>query len=230
MNLTVKEVVDLARVELADSTKLYWTDQELLDYLNEGRDAILVGIPRIYETTEIVTLLEGPRQSLPNASQRLFNVQENITADSRRFVTPTNRETLSRVRPGWRGEDASDEIFHYVYVETEPTIYEVYPPAMAGTQVRISYAKPPVKLTISTDYTPGTTILTAERELARALVHFVVGKAFAKQSDTSPDAGQRSQQAMGMFTALVQAEDAGKRDSSHNTTAIGGKPTEATNR
>jgi hypothetical protein len=229
MNLTAAEVCNLARIEVQDSTKEFWTDQELLDYLNEGRDTLYMAVPRVYEVAETATLVEGARQTLPNASKRLFGLIENLTAESRRLITPINRETLTRLRPSWRGEDPSDEILHFSYVETEPTVYETYPPAMAGTQVRISYARPPTKLALVEAALP-TTALTSEAELARALVQYVVGKAFAKQSDTSPDAGQRSQAAFGMFMQMIGAEDAGKRDSSPNTLAIAGKPTEATNR
>lgn len=229
MILTAAEVCNLARVELQDSTKEFWTDQELLDYLNEARDALCTAVPRIYETTEVVTLVEGVRQTLPNNSKRLMNVQENVTADSRRFCTPINRELLTRLRPSWRGEDASDEILHYVYVESEPTVYEVYPPAMAGTQVRISYSRPPTKMVLDAGALP-TTQLTQEAELARALAQYVVHKGFAKEADQSPDAGQRSQAALAMFIQMIGAEGSGKRDSSPNTTAIAGKPTEATNR
>lgn len=229
MNLTIADVASLARVELQDAAKDYWTDQELLDYVNEARDVLYMAVPRVYEITETFTLVEGARQTLPNGSKRLFNLLENMTADSKRFITPMNRELITRLRPGWRAEDSSDEILHFAYVETEPTVYEVYPPAIVGTQVKGSYAKPPVKAVLDGGNLP-TTALTNEGELARALVQYVVGKAFAKQSDTSPDAGQRSQAAMGLFMQMVGAEDAGKRDSSPNTTAIAGKPTETTNR
>lgn len=230
MILTAADVCNLARTELQDASKKFWSDQELLDYLNDGRDAMYMAAPRVYEFTEVVTLAEGSRQTLPNNSKRLMNLQENVTADSKRFCTPINRELLTRLRPGWRGEDASDEILHYVYVESEPTVYEVYPPAMAGTQVRMSYAKPPAKLVLGVGDALPTTSLTEEAELARALIQYVLAKAFTKQSDTSPDAGQRAQAAMAMFTTMIGAEESGKRDSSPNTTAIAGKATEATNR
>lgn len=228
MILTVKQVVDLARVDQQDGEKAFWTDAELVDHINDGRDVLYLGIPRLYETTEIVALAAGVRQTLPNASRRLFGLLENITADSRRVVTPANRELMARIRPAWRAEDESDEILHFVYVETEPTIYEVYPPAIAGTQVRISYARPPARLPASayTDETP----LTQEAEMGRALVHYVLHRAYFKQSDTNAQAAQRSQAALATFQGFIQAEEIGKRDSSPNTLAIAGKPTEATNR
>lgn len=229
MILTAADACNEARVRLGDGAKKFWTDAELLDYLNTARDALSLALPRIYETTETITLAEGARQTLPNGSKRLFGLIENMTAESRRIITPINRETLSRVRPAWRSEDASDEILHFSYVETEPTVYEVFPPAMAGTQVRMSYSRPPSKLLMDGGSLPATA-LAAESEMARALQEYIVGLAYAKQSDTSPDAGQRSQAAFAMFSQFIQAEEVGKRDSSPNTLAIAGKPTEATNR
>lgn len=225
---TVKEIADLARVELQDASKKFWTDADLVEYMNGGRQLLYLGVPRLYETTEVVTLVEGARQTLPNASRRLMGLLENVTADSRRVITPIKRELLSRIRPAWRAEDPSDEILHFDYTETEPTVYETYPPAMAGTQVRMSYAKPPVKL-VAGDYA-AMTPLTAEADMAESLIHWLVHRAFAKGSDTSPDAGARSAAALQTFQAMIQAEESGKVDSSPNTLAIAGKPTEATNR
>ena len=76
MNLTIADVANLARVELQDAAKDYWTDQELLDYVNEARDVLYMAVPRIYEITETFTLVEGSRQTLPNSSKRLFNLLE----------------------------------------------------------------------------------------------------------------------------------------------------------
>jgi hypothetical protein len=225
---TVKEIVDLARVELQDAPKKFYSDAELVEYMNGGRQLMYVGVPRLYEVTEVMALSEGSRQTVPNASRRLIGLIENVTADSRRVITPIKRDLLSRIRPSWRAEDPSDEILHFDYTETEPTVFETYPPAMAGTQVRISYAKPPVKL-LAADYTAETP-LTAEADMGEALIHWVVHRAFAKQSDTSPDAGQRSAAALQAFNTMIGAEATGKMDSSPNTLAIAGKPTEATNR
>lgn len=225
---TAAQICNDARALLLDADKAYWSDQELLDYLNNGRDMLYLGLPRLYQVTEQQTLVAGTLQTVPGASRFLFGLLRNVSADGSRSITPINRELLMRIRPGWRGEDQSDEILHYVYVETEPTVFETYPPAVAGTTVMTSYALPPARLALSGGALPATVL--AEGEMARALQHYVLHMAYMKQSDASPDAGQRAGAELEKFQAFIQAEEVGKRDSSPNTLAIGAKPTEATNR
>lgn len=218
--MTVLEVVTEVRAQLQDASKRYWSDAELVDYLVDGRMALYSIKPEVYETTEEVTLVAGPMQTLPNGSDVLFRPLHNVTAVSQREITTVDGQLLARARPRWRSQAEADEIVHVLYRDTEPKVYEVYPPAKAGTKIKLSYAKPPEQL--DTDDLVGTSpALTAEGDLAWALIAYCLHRAFAKQADTSPDAGQMSGHYLQLFTMRVGGETQGKATGSTNATARG---------
>lgn len=226
MTLTIKQVVEQARADLQDASKRYWSDQELVDYVNDGRRVLYAAKFDVYEATEDVTLVEGAHQTLPNGSSALLRPIANVTAISKRAITTVDEQLLSRARPRWRSQAPSDEIVHVMYRELEPRKYEVYPPAKAGTQITISYAKPPVDFVVA-DLTAPSVALTAEAELAGALIDYVMHRALAKQADTSPDAGQMSGDRLKLFLTKIGAEDQAKALRSTNATTRGMKEKQA---
>lgn len=221
MLLTIKQVVDQARAQLQDAAKRYWSDQELVDYANDGRRMLYATQPEVYESTEDVTLIEGARQALPNGSNKLFRPIANVSALSQRAITTIDAELLGRSRPRWRAEGAADEIVHVMYRELEPKVYDTYPPAKAGTQIKISYAKPPTDFTTADLAASPPPTLTAEGELASALIDYVLHRAFGKQADTSPDAGQMSGDYLKLFLSKIGAEDQATVGRSTNATTRG---------
>lgn len=226
MIITIKQAIDQARVQLADASKRYWSDADLLDYANQGRSLIYKFAPKVYETTEAVTLVEGSRQTLPNDSSLMFRPIENVSALSQRAITAVDGELLARARPRWRSEAPADEIVHVLYRESEPKVYETYPPAAAGTVIRISYARPPEPLDAG-DLSGDSVELTAEGELGEALIDYIISRGFGKQADTSPDAGQMSGDYLKLFLTKVGTDDAIKMAKGVNATTRGTRPANA---
>lgn len=204
---TIKYIVDEARAVLQDARKAYWTDAELLAYANGGRLVLYATKPRLYEVTEPVTLQAGTLQSLPNGSEHLFTPLDNLLASSRRGITMIDEQLLVRARPRWRAERESDVILHVIYRESSPRSYEVYPPAMAGTQIRLSYARPPAEITLTQLDDPNPPELTEEGSDADALIDYVLHRAYGKQADTVPDAGQLSGDYLKLFMTKIAGED-----------------------
>lgn len=220
--LTVKNYAERVRNQIQDASKRYWSDQDLVDYLNDGRNLLYSLSPKVYETTADVTLVDGTRQSLPDASNVFLRAIANVSAISQRAISTVDGELLARGRPRWRTEAARDEIVHVMYRDTEPRVYEVYPPAAAGTVIKISYAKPPAAYVLA-DLTDPSPTLSAEADLGEALVDYGLHRAFGKQADTSPDAGQMSGDYLKLFLTKVGTEEAAKMAKSTNATARGMK-------
>ncbi len=221
MLLTIKQIVDQARAQLQDASKRYWSDQDLVDYVNDGRRVLYDTQPELYETTAAVDLVEGHRQTLPDGSDLLLRPIDNVTAISQRSITTIDGELLGRARPRWRSEALATEIVHIMYRDLEPKVYEVYPPAVAGTRIRISYAKPPTDFALADLSASPVPTLTAEGALAGALIDYVLHRAFGKQADTSPDAGQMSGDYLRLFLTKIGAEDQAKALRSTNATTRG---------
>ena len=223
--LSLEEILKQIRGLIFDASKRYWSNQEILDGLNDGRRTLYTMKPRVYEATEAVTLVAGHRQTLPNDSTFFFTAIDNITAPSQRGITPISRELLTRVRPRWRTESKSNEIAHVMYVETSPAVYVVYPPAKAGTQIRISYAKRPIEVN-QADLAEGLAtpiLLVNERAEAGGLIDYAIHRCLLKEADASPKAALRSEHFKALAIAKFSGESSGKAKSNPNITAIGGQ-------
>lgn len=220
MLATAADIVWAARSQLQDARKAYWSDDELRGYVNSGRTVLFSVKPGIYEATEAVTLVQGFRQGLPNGSNLLFRPLDNLSNIGQRAITTIDGQLLARSRPRWRTMEPTDEIVHVMYDIASPKVYECYPPAKAGTQIRISYAKPPVGIEASAM----ATVLEPEGVHADALVDYCLHRAFAKQSDTSPDAGQMSGDYLKIFMNKITGEEQSQSNRSTNATTRGMRP------
>ena len=185
---------------LQDAGYDYWEKAELLRWLSDFRlDAYKIR-PDLYEKSEKVVLVEGVTQTLPNDSSFLFSVSHNTSSPRKRVVTLASSSVLDRVRPHWRSMAPMPEIQHYLHDQREPKTFEVYPPARAGVEVQISYAKPPAAITGDNDE------LTEEGVYATAAVDYVLYRAFLKEADTVPAFHQRAMQHFAMAQAVLTGD------------------------
>ncbi|MFM1891827.1 MAG: Serratia phage Parlo, partial [Pseudomonadota bacterium] len=74
---TAADLIDLATGLLEDPGNDVWGRTELLEYLNDGLKALAAKRPDEFVTTAVVTLVEGPRQSLPDAYVALLRPLSN---------------------------------------------------------------------------------------------------------------------------------------------------------
>lgn len=224
---TIKAVLDSARRTWADENTgdpTFWSDVALLEYLNDGRKDLYGAKPSLYEVTQDVTLLAGWRHSLPNGSKKLFRIIHNVSHEERRDITVVDREILGRSRPKWRWELTSDEMLHYMYTGTEPSVFECYPPLDAGVVVRMSYARPPVDYTLDQLNGISPPTLDAEAELAVALIDYVLHRMYQKQADTAPGYAQRSEAHLALFSGRVSGTEQSRQASNPNVTTRASNP------
>lgn len=200
--MKVSEVLDRVSYILQDDSKTYWSQVELMRWLNDGRSDACKLRPDLYESTETLPLVAGFRQTLPNNSRQLFDVTRNVSSAKMRQITLIDDKALARVRPNWRSGTPSAEIQHYLYDPRRAEQFDIFPPASAGVTVEISYAKPPTPIADGAL----TTDLVEEGEFASALVDYVCYRAFLKESDTNPQSGQRASNHLQLFTQTLQAE------------------------
>lgn len=195
--MKASDVITRAQDILQDAGADYWSADELLRWLNDGRLDAYKLRPDLYESTEEVTLAEGVRQELPGNSQWLFEVVRNVTALKQRHISVVEAGALARVRPNWRSQPKTTEILHYMYDERDPAHFDIYPPARAAVKVEISYAKVPVALA------DDTVELVQEGVYATALVDYVLYRAFLKEADTVPAFHQRAMQHLQVAQATL---------------------------
>lgn len=141
MTILVNEILTRASVLLNDINGVRWTPTELIDWLNEGQQALA----KIKADTKVVTapatLVAGALQSLPADGLSLIGVMENVGGSA---VTPCDKAALDLFSPGWITRPTASKVIHWMPGE-KPETYYVYPAQSATpAQVRISYAARPV--------------------------------------------------------------------------------------
>lgn len=213
-------VIDSAATTLFDADHTYWPLSEKVLYLNEGRQALALARPDLYQVQGTLTLAAGVRQTLPAGASKLLRITHNVSHADRFAITPTSEAGLARFIPHWRADTQQDEVLHYLYDETEARSFDVYPPAKAGVQVAGHWVATPAAIA-QADL--ATTELEPERELAIALIEYVCARAFAKEGESNPALLERSQGHMQRFAQMVGAEAQAKTATSPNTTAPGAR-------
>lgn len=214
--MKASEVITRAQKPLMDNN-VHWANDELLDYLNQGRAELYAYRPDIYESTVDVTLVLGNDQVLPFGSRKMLRLLGNVSHPEQRDIYMANEQMLGRVRPRWRNEPPNTEIQHVIYDETAPTRFQVYPPSKEGVVIGMSLAVPPDELTqaqlASTDL--------IEAELAYGLIDYVMYRAYLKETDATPVVQSTMQAHQQAWQALLGGDLSTAMRISPNATAPG---------
>lgn len=217
MNYTGSMIIARVRDVLQDAGATAWPNVELERWLNDARSRTYELRPDLFAVDVDVTCVDGPTQTLPDGGKRLLEPRFNVSHRSKRQITMIGEDQLARFRPGWRTLRRSAEILHVMYDEADGASFDVYPPAIAGTVIKVGHAKPPAAAN-------SATTLTEEGELAIHYVDYVLARAFQKESDTVPAFFQRAAQHMGAYEAGLGSGLQVKVASSPNAQKEGGVP------
>lgn len=199
--MKVSDVISRARSILndADATGYRWTDQELIDAINDAQGLIAIHRPDCFPVNEVLTLAAGSKQSIPSGGYRLLDVIRNIGSDGTtpgRAIRPTDRDTLDAYDPYWHTNSKKSEIKNSVYDERNPSSFWVNPPALAGTKVEILFAKRPTAVTAANND------LTIADAYFEGILLFVLFRAYAKESDFGGNA-QLAASYLSLFASLM---------------------------
>lgn len=199
--MKVSDVISRVRSILndADATGYRWTDQELIDAVNDAQGVIAIYRPDCFSVNEVITLVAGSKQSIPAAGHRLLDVIRNIGANGTtpgRAIRPTDRDTLDAYDPYWHTNSQKSEIKNSVYDERNPKSFWVNPPASAGTKVEILYAKRPTTLTTTNDD------LAISDAYFEAVLLFTLFRAYAKEADYAGNA-QLASSYLSLFASML---------------------------
>jgi hypothetical protein len=198
----LRRVVDT----LGDTTSIKWTIDRLVRYLNDGQRAILTLRPDALNTSTVLELVSGHKQSLPPNGEKLITVLANANGN-RRAVSETSLKVLDASVPNWRSMDPTQEILHYMYDPREPRRFDVYPPADDGAALDIEYAALPVDIVEPAPgqlYTAVTGNISVGDLFATPLGEYVLYRCHAEFSEEAQI--QRAQAHLGAFTQLLGAE------------------------
>ena len=156
-----------------------WTDAELMRWINDSRMAILTRKPSACAKIATIQLAQGTHQTIPSDGTQLFDVINNMGDDGLtpgRSIRRTDRQNIDDDDLYWHKATAKAEISQFTYDDRIPKEFFVWPPAIAGTSVRISYAAIPQAVATKAD------TLEIGLECMDAVVNYVAYRAKAKDS------------------------------------------------
>jgi hypothetical protein len=205
--VTAQSIIDRAQVLLQDTVKVRWPDAELLTWLNEGQQAIVVLKPTAYVRSVAVQLVAGTKQSLPADGIQLIDIVRNMGTDGLtpgRAVRIVTREVMDAQTPSWHVSPVSHIVKHYMYSALDPNTFYVYPrqPASGFGYVEMAYgARPPAVAAV------GNTI-SVDDIYQTALLDYVLYRAYSKDTEfaDSGRAGVRQQAFVSAIVGKAQAE------------------------
>lgn len=182
--IPVQDIIDRVTDLLLDKDRgddeARWKDDELVRWINDSRMAILVRRPSACSKVANLILDAGTQQNIPADGVVLLDVIRNMGVDGTtigRAIRRTDRQNIDDVDPDWHIATGSAVISQYTYDDRTPYIFFVSPPAIAGTQVAISYAAIPAEIAATTD------TLEIGLENLDAVVNYVAYRAKSKDSE-----------------------------------------------
>jgi hypothetical protein len=170
---------------LNDEDRVRWPVEERIRWMNDALGAILVRKPGALGKREVVALVAGTYQTIPESGSILLDVVRNIAANGTTPGYPirrTDRQLLDDTDPTWHTGTQKAKVLHYTFDDRVPKVFYVYPPALVGTKVEMLYAALPDAVDDAADY------MDIGPEYTEAVVNYVCYRANSKDSEFSQGA------------------------------------------
>lgn len=206
MTVTVQSVVDRAQTVLQDTTGVRWpVVAELVLWVNDAQREIALLKPDASAVNATVTLATGTKQAIPSAGNRLLGVVRNMSAASggtgKRAVRLVDRAVLDSQTPDWHDPTVTGSaahtavVKHFIYDETNPRNFYVYPGVAGNAYLEILYSSNPVTVAQSGN-------LSIPDIFANAVMNYVLYMAYMKDAEYASNA-QRASSHFQLFVTSV---------------------------
>lgn len=211
MPVLASTIIDRVRNQLIDTASVQrWSDGELLGWLSEGQTVIVAAVPDARSVAGTVAMVAGTRQSLPADGIYLLRAIRNTSG---RAVRVVDRDLYDTYNPTWHSATAATEAHTYMFDDSEPTIFYVYPPNNGSGSLEVRYSALPPDLGSTAD------ALSVDAIYYPALTDYLLYRCYQKDSDF--EEGQAlSQVYLSAFTTFVQARVAGKAGENPNANRV----------
>jgi len=210
MTTAAKTIIHRATDMIQDQTSVRWPADELVRWLNDGQNEILVYRPDALNIKATVTLAAGVRQSLDAMNltpkpAKLLDITYNTAPTSKKgAITLTQRQILDAYVPAWHALPGSIDIQHHMFDARDPKSFMTYPPALAGAQVEVMYAGQPTPVAEPASGALWSDVvgdIGVPDINANALLDYILYRAYSKDSEFAGN----EQRAAGHYAAFTQA-------------------------
>jgi hypothetical protein len=206
MTVTVQSVIDRAQTVLQDTTGVRWpVVAELVLWINDAQREVALLKPDASAVNATVTLATGTKQAIPSTGNRLLGVVRNMSAASggtgKRAVRLVDRAVLDSQTPDWHDPTVAGSaahttvVKHFIYDETNPRNFYVYPGVAGNAYLEILYSSNPVTVAQSGN-------LSIPDIFANAIMNYVLYMAYMKDAEFAGNA-QRASSHFQLFTTSV---------------------------
>jgi len=231
MSVSVQSVVDRVQITLQDTTGVRWpVTSELVLWVNDAQREIALFKPDASAKNTTVTLVAGTKQIIPNDGNRLLRVVRNMSAavdgTGARAVRIVDREVLDAQSPTWHdplvtGDAAHGAtVKHYIYDDSNPINFYVYPGVTGSAFVEIIYSANPVSVTQSDN-------LDVPDIYANAVVNYVLYSAYMKDAEYAGNS-QRAANHYQLFMSSITGKSQIDAVTNPNTDLMSAAPRMAT--
>ena len=209
MTVSVQSVIDRVQTVLQDTTGVRWpVVSELVLWINDAQREIALMKPDASAKNETITLATGTKQDIPSGGNRLLKVVRNMSAASngtgKRSVRLVDAEVLNGQTPDWHDPNVTGDaahtniVKHYVYEESNPRNFYVYPGVAGNAYLEIIYSANPDTVAQSGN-------LDIPDIFANAVMNYVLYMAYMKDAEYAGNA-----QRAGTHYQIFQAQVTGK--------------------
>ena len=207
MTVSVQSVIDRVQTVLQDTTGVRWpVTSELVLWVNDAQREIALLKPDASAANETVTLVDGTKQSIPTGGNRLLQVVRNMSgagadATGARSVRLVDRAVLDAQTPDWHdptvGNNAAHGtvVKHYLYDESNPRNFYVYPGVSGAAYLEIIYSANPATVADGDN-------LSVLDIFANAVMNYVLYMAYMKDAEFAGNS-QRASQHWQLFSTSV---------------------------
>ena len=213
MTVTVQSVIDRTQVVLQDTTGVRWPIvSELVFWINDAQREIALIKPDASAVNTTLALVAGTKQEIPSAGNRLLNVVRNMSAASsgtgKRAVRLVDRAVLDSQTADWHDPTVTGSaahttvVKHFIYDETNPRNFYVYPGVAGNAYLEIIYSSNPATVTESGN-------LSIPDIFANAILNYVLYMAYMKDAEFAANqqrAATHFQLFMGTVTGKAQID------------------------
>jgi hypothetical protein len=176
MSISVSELLIKCGLILHDDEYVRWTKDELIGWINDAASEIVVRRPPAGTVNEVISLVEGAKQTIPDVGSLLIDVVRNVSG-KQYPIQRTSRNMLESQDPTWYYGSRKNYVKHFTYDDRLPKMFYVWPAVTGGTQVEIAYSRAPEKVNTENDS------LALGREYTSAVISFVLYRALGKDSE-----------------------------------------------
>lgn len=228
MSVTVQSVIDRVQITLQDTTGVRWPiTSELVLWINDAQREIALFKPDASAKNETITLVDGTKQTIPSTGNRLLGVVRNMSDTAlnngvgRRSIRIVEREVLDAQTPDWHDPSVTGDaahgttVKHYVYDESDPRNFYVYPGVSGNTFIEIIYSANPSTVGTSDN-------LDIPDIFANAVYNYVLYNCYMKDAEYTGNnqrAGNHYQLFMASVTGKSQLDMITNPNATANTNA-----------